>query len=79
MESEQKPIIKVCTHADCCQRGSEGLFEKLQAELYGEATVLRYPDCFDHCEEGPNVSVNGNLLRGVRLSEATKRVREELR
>ncbi len=75
----EKAIIKVCVHKTCASRGSCAIFERLQAELYDEATVREYPHCFDHCEDGPNVSVNGELIHHVSLETAPQVVRETLR
>lgn len=76
---EQKPIVKVCTHTKCQSKGSKEIFDTLRAELYDEALVLKYPHCFDHCENGPNVSVNGQVLHHVNNDSAVSQVRNELK
>lgn len=76
---EEKATIKVCTHTKCASRGSGAIFQKLQAELYDEAFVREYPHCFDQCEDGPNVSVNGEILNRVSVGGAVDAVRQALR
>lgn len=75
----EKGIVKVCVHTTCASRGSCAIFQKLQAELYDEASVREYPHCFDHCEDGPNISVNGELIHHVSLETAARAVREALK
>lgn len=73
-----KATIKVCVHRTCASRGSCEIFQRLQAELYDEAIVREYPHCFDACDDGPNVAVNGELLHHVSLETATAMVRQTL-
>jgi hypothetical protein len=40
--------------------------------------VIASVDCFRYCQSGPNVSVNGNILHGIRLGDADRRVKKEL-
>ncbi len=78
MEIDELPIVKVCTHATCAGRGSKEIFQRLQAELHGEAIVRACPDCFDACEDGPNVLVNGELLQRVTRAKSVSLVRNAL-
>lgn len=71
--------IKVCIHKDCLLRGSEDVYNNLKEGLSKEeALVLKVDDCFSFCEEGPNIALNDNILRGVRPFTAVEQVRAEL-
>lgn len=79
MEVSSKKIrVKVCVHETCCMRGSEKIYEKLTADLAETVEVGKTVDCFRFCKSGPNVSVNGTILHGMRLSDATDRVNREI-
>jgi NADH:ubiquinone oxidoreductase subunit E len=78
MEIDELPIVKVCTHLTCAGRGSKEIFQRLQAELHGEAIVRACPDCFDACEHGPNILVNGELLQQVTRETSVSLVRDAL-
>ena len=79
MEAPQKKTrIKVCVHVNCCMNGSEKIYEKLASDLAETAEVSKTVDCFRFCKSGPNVSVNGTILQGVRLGDATARIRREI-
>jgi NADH:ubiquinone oxidoreductase subunit E len=83
MTEEPKKIsqatIKVCVHKDCLKRGSEDVYLALRDGLpKEEALVLKVDDCFSFCEEGPNIALNDNILRGVRPFTAVEQVRAEL-
>lgn len=71
----EKAIIKVCTHTTCASRGSCAIFQRLQVETYDTAVVREYPHCFDACDDGPNISVNGELVHHVSLETAARDVR----
>jgi NADH:ubiquinone oxidoreductase subunit E len=71
--------IKVCIHKDCCLRGSEDVYNNLKEGLTKEeAVVLKVDTCFSYCEEGPNIALNDNILKGVRPFTAVEQVRAEL-
>lgn len=74
----KKARVKVCVHVDCCMRGSEKVYEKLARDLGDTVDIGKTMDCFRFCKIGPNVSVNGSLLHGVRLNDATSRVKKEI-
>jgi NADH:ubiquinone oxidoreductase subunit E len=70
--------VRVCVHKTCRMRGSERIYERLRRDLAGEAEVESTYDCFRFCKSGPNVAVNGNVLKGIRPDDAADRVRREL-
>lgn len=82
MEEKKAPsqaTIKVCIHKDCCLRGSEEVYHNLKEGLSkDEAVVLKVDTCFSFCEEGPNIALNDNILKGVRPFTAVEQVRAEL-
>ncbi len=83
MTEEKKSLsqatIKVCIHKDCCLRGSEDVYNNLKEGLSREeALVLKVDTCFSFCEEGPNIALNDNILKGVRPFTAVEQVRAEL-
>jgi NADH:ubiquinone oxidoreductase subunit E len=82
MEPTQTPsqaTIKVCIHKDCAARGSHDVYQNLKEGLTPEeAVVLKVDECFGFCEEGPNIALNDNILRGVKPFLAVEQVRAEL-
>jgi NADH:ubiquinone oxidoreductase subunit E len=63
----------------CRARGSERVLEALQDGLSpDEATILTTDQCFGYCEEGPNIALNDNLVKGVKPFLAVETVRQEL-
>lgn len=81
---EEKPIgtratVRVCMNDKCRARGSERVLEALKDGLApGEATVIASDQCFSYCEEGPNIAINDNLVKGVKPFLAVETVRQEL-
>jgi len=48
--------VLVCQNADCKQRGSDGLLEKLTEKLKADPEVEVKPYmCFGGCQAGPNI------------------------
>lgn len=77
-EHLKKVRVKVCVHKTCCMNGSEQIYEKLAHDLADTAEVTKTVDCFRFCKSGPNVSVNGTILQGVHLADATTRIKREI-
>jgi sirohydrochlorin cobaltochelatase len=49
-------VVLVCQNADCMQRGSGELLQKLTQKLKGAADVEVKPYmCFGGCQSGPNI------------------------
>ena len=79
METKGKATIKVCVHRDCCQKGSEQIYENLRDGLSPEeATVLKVDDCMSMCALGPNIALNDNIVTGIKPFSAVEQVRAEL-
>ena len=75
-----KATIKVCVHRDCCQKGSEQVYDVLRdAFTPEEATVLKVDDCMSMCALGPNIALNDNIVTGIKPFSAVEQVRAELR
>jgi NADH:ubiquinone oxidoreductase subunit E len=71
--------IKVCVHKDCCQKGSQQVYENLRdAFTKEEATVLKVDDCMDMCALGPNIALNDNIVTSVKPFTAVEQVKAEL-
>jgi NADH:ubiquinone oxidoreductase subunit E len=77
-ETPSKATIKVCMHKDCCQRGSQEVYENLRDALRDEATVLTTDECMSMCALGPNIALNDNIVTGVKPFSAVERVQAEL-
>lgn len=74
-----KNTIKVCVHKDCCQKGSQEVYENLRdAFSPEEALVLPVEDCFSFCALGPNVALNDNIVTGVKPFSAVEQIQAEL-
>lgn len=75
-----KATIKVCVHKDCCQKGSEQVYENLRdAFTTEEATVLKVDDCMSMCALGPNIALNDNIVYGIKPFSAVEQVKNELK
>ncbi|MDD2766332.1 MAG: (2Fe-2S) ferredoxin domain-containing protein [Candidatus Moranbacteria bacterium] len=71
--------IKVCLHDKCCRKGAEDIYKNLKEGLSKEeALVLPIHECFGFCKDGPNISLNDNIIKGVRPFSAVELVRREL-
>lgn len=74
-----KATIKVCVSKDCCQKGSEQIYENLRdAFTPEEATILRVDECMSMCALGPNIALNDNIVTGIKPFSAVEQVRSEL-
>lgn len=79
-KNQSKATIKVCVSKDCCQRGSEQIYENLRDALSPEeATVLKVDDCMGMCALGPNIALNDNIVTGIKPFSAVEQVRNELK
>ena len=75
-----RATVKVCLSPDCCQKGGEQFYQNLKEGLdKDEALVLPLSDCLSFCEEGPNIAINDNIVKGVKPFLAVETVRQELR
>ena len=73
-----KHQIKVCTNVNCCQNGSEKVYEKLITAVDADCEVTHTKDCFRFCIQAPNVAVDGHVLHFVKPDNAVRRVRNEI-
>lgn len=77
-----KLAVKVCVGTSCHLRGSQGLIRALSAQLAAEGLADRVAVeatfCFERCAEGPNVSVDGELITAATADKVMKSVRQAL-
>lgn len=79
-----KKHVFVCGNADCVDRGSIGVLERLRGELKcaGRSRTIRVTrtSCMGRCGEGPTVAVypDGVWYRGVQEADAKDIVHEHL-
>jgi NADH:ubiquinone oxidoreductase subunit E len=82
MEDQKVPAratIKVCLGKKCCARGGEDVFRVLKGSFAPEeAIILPVRECFGCCEDGPNIAVNDNIMRGVKPISVAEDVRTAL-
>lgn len=79
-KKDSRATVKVCMHKDCCSRESEQVYRNLKEGLdKDEAIVLAVDECFNHCELGPNIAINDNIVTGVKPFLAVETVRQELK
>jgi NADH:ubiquinone oxidoreductase subunit E len=82
MEEKQAPsraTIKVCLGKKCCAKGGEDIFQHLKEGFTPEeALVLPVRECFGFCEDGPNIAVNDNIMKGVKPFSVVEQVRTAL-
>lgn len=74
-----RATIKVCLGKKCCARGGEDIFRVLKDSFAPEeAVILPVRECFGCCEDGPNIAVNDNIMRGVKPISVAEDVRAAL-
>lgn len=79
-KKDRRATIKVCLESSCCQRGAENVFLALKKGFASEeALVMKSPRCLSGCNNGPNIAVNDNIVKGVRPISVVETVRSELR
>ncbi len=79
-KKDTRATIKVCLEPSCCQRGAENVHTALkQGFAPEEALVIRSPRCLSGCQDGPNIAVNDNIIKGVQPVTVVETVRAELR
>jgi NADH-quinone oxidoreductase subunit G len=58
--------VEVCVGTCCFQQGAYGTLQKLgkliQRHDLGESVELRATFCFEQCQQGPNIAVNGKVI-----------------
>lgn len=80
LSKDTRATIKVCLEPSCCQRGAENVLVALkQGFAPEEALIMPSPRCLSGCQEGPNIAVNDNIIKGVQLISVVETVRSELR
>lgn len=78
-KNTSRATIKVCVHKDCCQKGSEQVYDNLKSGLAPEeALILKVDDCMSLCALGPNIALNDNIVYGVKPFTAIEQVKAEL-
>lgn len=76
---DKRATIKVCLGQKCSARGGEDIFRNLKEGLdKDEALVLPVRECFGYCEDGPNIAINDNIIKGIKPFLAVEQVREAL-
>ncbi len=79
-KKDTRATIKVCLEENCCQMGAENVFLALkQGFASEEALVMKSPGCLSGCQEGPNIAVNDNIIKGVKPVSVVETVRTELK
>lgn len=74
-----RATIKVCLQDKCRSRGAENVYKNLKDGLtQEEALILPIKECFNRCEDGPNIVINDNIVRNVKPFLAVETVRREL-
>lgn len=83
MDYRMKQRVCVCQGKSCTPQGSAGLLAFLQQNLdavkkiFGSQEVeVTSCECLGHCEKGPNISVNENVVNGVNPKNAFEKIRE---
>lgn len=79
-KKDARATIKVCLEESCCRRGAENVLLALkQGFAQEEALVMKSPRCLSGCQEGPNIAVNDNIIKGVQPVSVVETVRAELK
>jgi len=75
--------VKVCTGTNCFLKGSQhilhDLLDHVQQEGLGEQVDLGASFCFEKCEQGPTVSVNGNKIQRCTAAAAKTEINQKLK
>lgn len=79
-KKDTRATIKVCSEESCCRKGAENVLLALkQGFAPEEALVMKSPRCLSGCQEGPNIAVNDNIIKGVKPVSVVETVRAELK
>jgi len=79
-KKDTRATIKVCSEESCCRKGAENVLLALkQGFAPEEALVMKSPRCLSGCQEGPNIAVNDNIIKGVQPVSVVEVVRAELK
>jgi|GEM_PF-6685944 len=77
---DTRSTIKVCLKDHCRQKGGENVFTALRGGFAPEeAHVIESPRCLSGCQDGPNIAVNDNIIKGVSPISVVETVRKELK
>ncbi len=76
---EKRPVVKVCVHKDCCEKGSDRIYRRLLREAPPDLDIRKTDECFRFCKKGPNIAVDGKVLHHLSESNVLSRVRSEFR
>jgi NADH-quinone oxidoreductase subunit G len=80
---EDKLQVKVCTGTNCFLKGSQHILHELldhvQKEDLQERVDLRASFCFEKCEHGPTVSVDGNKIQWCTAAAAKTEITQKLK
>ena len=80
---EDKLQVKVCTGTNCFLKGSQHILHELldhvQKEELQERVDLRASFCFEKCEHGPTVSVDGNQIQWCTAAAAKTEINQKLK
>lgn len=77
---KSRASIKVCLGGKCRAKGADDVYHNLKEGIpKEEALVEGIERCFNCCEDGPNIAINDNIVKGVKPFSVVDRVRDELK
>jgi NADH:ubiquinone oxidoreductase subunit E len=77
-----KRIIKLCHGSSCFSRGNKELVNVIQHFIrinnLEDKVAFSGDHCFETCNEGPNIRINGKLYQQVNIENITEILKNEL-
>ena len=82
-EAPDKLKVGVCVGTNCFLKGSQGvlheLLQEVQDQALGDRVEITASFCFEQCEHGPTVQINGQQLRHCTGSQARAAIADSLK
>ncbi|HOK27261.1 MAG TPA: NAD(P)H-dependent oxidoreductase subunit E [Bacteroidales bacterium] len=79
---ESRFEIQICLGSSCFSRGNKNLVKIIQEYLkknhIDDKVVFKGSRCMGYCSEGPNLVINGKIIKGINAAEAEAILDREL-
>jgi len=79
---EKRYEIQICLGSSCFSRGNRDIVKIIKDYLIknhiDDKVVFKGSRCMGHCNEGPNLVINGKLIKGIKDVDAEAILDKEL-
>jgi NADH:ubiquinone oxidoreductase subunit E len=74
--------MQICLGSSCFSRGNKEVVqfirEYLRKNHLEDKVIFKGARCLGHCNNGPNLVINGSIIEGVGLSRVEKILEDEI-